>query len=103
MVKRLLSVGIAILMLSVLSGGAAAASGQKPTRDNNCIHPSGVSLNELFDVPEQFVGPICPGLTAAEHWRAITNYFGAETADAVTRPGTCRCTRTRSMTSSSRS
>ena len=57
MVKRLLSVGLAILMLGALSGGAAGASGQKPTRDNNCIHPSGVSLNELFDVPEQFVGP----------------------------------------------
>jgi hypothetical protein len=87
MVKRLLSVGLAILMLSALSGGATAASGERPTRDNNCVHPSGVSLNELFDVPEQFVGPICPGLTAGEHWRAITNYFGAETADAVYPPG----------------
>ena len=87
MAKRLLSAGLAILMLGLLSGGAAGASGPKPTRENNCVHPSGVSLNELFDVPEQFVGPICPGLTAGEHWRAITNYFAAETADAVYPPG----------------
>jgi hypothetical protein len=60
------------------------ASGATPTRDNNCVHPtSGVSLNELFGVPEQFVSRICEGLTAGEHWRPIMNYFGAEGSDAV--------------------
>jgi hypothetical protein len=62
------------------------ASATLPTRDNNCVHPSGVSLNELFGVPEQFVAPICEGFTAGEHWRPIMNYFGAEASDAIYPP-----------------
>ncbi len=60
------------------------ASAAQPTRDNNCVHPSsGVSLNELFGVPEQFVNRICEGLTAGEHWRPTLSYFGADASDAV--------------------
>jgi hypothetical protein len=70
-----------------LALAAPPASSAPPTRDNNCVHPSGVSFNELFDVPEQFVIPICEGFTAGEHWRPIMNYFGAEAADAVYPPG----------------
>jgi hypothetical protein len=59
-----------------------------PERDNDCVHPtSGVSFNELFGVPEQFVLPFCDGFTAGEHWRPATNYFGAEASDAVYPPG----------------
>jgi hypothetical protein len=64
------------------------ASAAPPTRDNNCVHPSsGISLNELFGVPEQFVGPICGGPTAGEHWRPVLSYFGADASDAVYPPG----------------
>jgi hypothetical protein len=64
------------------------ANAAQPTRDNNCVHPSsGVSLNELFGVPERFVGPICEGLTAGEHWRPLLNYFGTDASDAVYPPG----------------
>jgi hypothetical protein len=76
----------ASLTASLVVADPSAGSG-KPTRDNNCVHPSGVSFNELFDVPEQFVNPVCTGLTAGEHWRPTTSYFGAETADAVYPPG----------------
>jgi hypothetical protein len=66
----------------------AAASAERPTRDSNCVHPSsGVSFNELFGVPEQFVNPICPGLTAGEHWRPTISYFGADASTAVYPPG----------------
>jgi hypothetical protein len=60
-----------VLAAASLVLAATPASGEKPTRDNNCVHPSGVSFNELFDVPEQFVNPVCTGLTAGEHWRSI--------------------------------
>jgi hypothetical protein len=76
----------ASLTASLVVADPSAGSG-KPTRDNNCVHPSGVSFNELFDVPEQFVNPVCTGLTAGEHWRPTTSYFGAEIADAVYPPG----------------
>ncbi len=83
---RSLALGAAVAASLVLA--AAPASGQRPTRDNNCIHPSsGVSFNELFDVPEQFVNPVCTGLTAGEHWRPTVGWFAAETADAVYPPG----------------
>ena len=68
-----------------LPPGGSTLPGPKPT--TACIRSSGVSLNALFGVPEQFVGPICTGLTAGEHWRPISSYFGAETADAVYPPG----------------
>ena len=67
-----------------LALAGAPASAAPPTRDNNCVHPSsGVSLNELFGVPEQFISPICTGLTAGEHWRPVQSYFGADGSDAV--------------------
>jgi hypothetical protein len=64
---------------------SATASAQRPTRDNNCVHPSGISLNDLFGVPEQFVHHlICRDqLTAGEHWRPLQSYFGAEASNAV--------------------
>jgi hypothetical protein len=89
-VRKLLAGLVAVVAFSALSMSPASAGRVDPPgrQGNNCVHPfSGVSLNELFDVPEQFVGPICTGLTAGEHWRAIISYFGAETADAVYPPG----------------
>lgn len=82
---RSVALGVAVAASLVLA--AAPASGALPTRDNNCIHPSGVSFNELFDVPEQFVNPVCTGLTAGEHWRPTVGWFAAETDDAVYPPG----------------
>jgi hypothetical protein len=78
------AVAAAGAVTAALAVAGPPASAALPTRDNNCVHPSsGISLNELFSVPEQFVGPICTGLTAGEHWRAIMSYFGAEASDAI--------------------
>jgi hypothetical protein len=86
----------ALMGLAVAAGAVAAtlalagspATAAQPTRVNNCVHPiSGISLNEFFGVPEQFVSRICEGPTVGEHWRPIMNYFGAEAADAVYPPG----------------
>jgi hypothetical protein len=42
-----------------MSAGAAGRTDPPGRQTNNCVHPvSGVSLNELFDAPEQFVVPI---------------------------------------------
>lgn len=76
--------GLSLPILAQNFGEWGPASAQRPTRDNDCLHPlSGVSLNELFGVPEQFVSPICKGLTAGEHWRPVLSYFGADASDAV--------------------
>ena len=84
LLRRAVAAGAVTASLALAGPPASAAL---PTRDNNCVHPSGVSLNELFGVPEQFVAPICEGLTAGEHWRPIMNYFGADGSDAVYPPG----------------
>ena len=84
LLRRAVAAGAVTASLTLAVPPASAAL---PTRDNNCVHPSGVSLNELFGVPEQFVAPICEGLTAGEYWRPIMNYFGADGSDAVYPPG----------------
>lgn len=78
-------VAVAGVVTALLTVAVPTASASPPTRDNNCVHPtSGVNLNELFGVPEQFVNPICPeGPTAGERWRPIVSYFGADASDAV--------------------
>ena len=87
---RVLMTLVAMAALATVAVSPAAAGRADPPgrQTNNCVHPtSGISLNELFNAPEQFVGPICTGLSAGEHWRAITNWYAAETADAVYPPG----------------
>ena len=82
------AVAVAAAVTASLAVAAPPATAGLPTRDNNCLHPvSGISFNAFFGVPEQFALPFCDGFTAGEHWRAITNYFGAEAADAVYPPG----------------
>ena len=88
--RKILAGLAAVVALGALSiGPAIAARADPPGRHaNNCVHPSsGISLNELFHATEQFVGPICTGLTAGEHWRAIVGDYEAETANAVYPPG----------------
>ena len=85
LLRRAIAVAAAVTALLALAVHPASAA--RPTRDNNCVHPSGVSLNELFGVPEQFVLPFCEGFTAGEHWRPAMNYFGADGSDAVYPPG----------------
>jgi hypothetical protein len=82
--RRLIGTVLALVLGLVLPLVAMPPASAGPTRDNNCVHPSsGVSLNELFGVPEQFVSLICEGLTAGEHWRPVVSYFGADASDAV--------------------
>jgi hypothetical protein len=78
---------LGVMIAGSLMFALPAAGAHGPTRDNNCVHPSGVSFNELLDVPEQFVNLVCSGLTAGEHWRPSTIYTGAAAADAIYPPG----------------
>ena len=84
LLRRAVAAGAVTASLALAVPSASAA---QPTRDNNCVLPSGVSLNEAFGVPEQFVNPICEGLTAGEHWRPTMFYSGADGSDAVYPPG----------------
>lgn len=60
-------------MVGVTAGTAAAGRVDPPGRRdaNHCVTPSGVDLNLLFGVPEQFVTPFCREVTAGEHWRQV--------------------------------
>jgi hypothetical protein len=78
------AMAVAAVPMSAASGGRTDPPGRQA---NNCVLPWGISLNEIFDVRDQFVNPACPGLTAGEHWRPITAYYGSEAADAVYPPG----------------
>jgi hypothetical protein len=85
LLRRVVAAGAVTASLALVVPPASAAL---PTRDNNCVlESSGVSFNELFGVPEQFVNPVCDDLTAGEHWRPTMFYFGADGSDAVYPPG----------------
>lgn len=81
------AVAAAGAVTALLISAVPPASGDLPSRENNCVHPvTGVNLNELFGVPEQLVAA-CGGPTVGEHWRPFIGYFGAEASDAMYPPG----------------
>jgi hypothetical protein len=57
-----LAVSVAI---AALGGGEASAAKE---RENHCIAPSGVDLNEFYGVSEQIVTPFCTEVGSGERW-----------------------------------
>ncbi len=84
-----ISAFIAIAALMTLPMNPASAERVDPPghQANDCVHPSGVSFNELFAVPEQFWNRFCNDLSAGEHWRPTGAWVFAEGADAIYPPG----------------
>ena len=72
--------------LSVGAGGASAARVDPPGhRDSNqCFWFSGVDLNELSGVPDQFHHFFCrEPLSAGEHWRPFVTWITGDGVDSV--------------------
>ncbi|MGH3079852.1 MAG: hypothetical protein ACRDNH_01790 [Gaiellaceae bacterium] len=71
--------------LVVGAGGASAGRVDPPGHQdaNHCIIPSGVDLNALFGVPEQFRTRICTVISAGEHWRIFGFWYTDDGVDSV--------------------
>jgi hypothetical protein len=70
-VRALVALGALLAAsLAVGVGGASAGRVDPPGHQdaNHCVTDSGVDLNELFAVPEQFRNAFCRELSAGEHW-----------------------------------
>ena len=71
--------------LAVGAGGASAGRVDPPGHQdaNHCFWFSGVDLNELFGVPEQFHHFLCRELSAGEHWRPFVSWITDDGVDSV--------------------
>lgn len=70
--------------LAVGAGGASGRVGPPGHQDaNHCIYFTGVDLNELFGVPEQFHNFLCRDLSAGEHWRPFAPWITDDGVDSV--------------------
>jgi hypothetical protein len=88
--RALLAAAIVATSLAIGAGGASAGRVDPPGhRDaNHCIFFTGVDLNELFEVPEQFQHFACPAdLSAGEHWRPFVIWITENGVDSVYPPG----------------
>jgi hypothetical protein len=83
----IIAVAVAALMTLPMNPASAGRIDPPGRQANDCVHPSGVSFNELFAVPEQFWNFICTDLSAGEHWRPTAAWTFAEGADAIYPPG----------------
>ena len=84
------ALGLLAASLAVGAGGASASRVYPPgDKDaNHCIFSTGVDLNELFGVPEQFHHFYCPeALSAGEHWRPFVTWITENGVDSVYPPG----------------
>jgi len=71
--------------LAVGAGGASAGRVDPPGhRDaNHCFFFSGVDLNELFGVHEQFRDFLCEEVSAGERWRPFVPWIADDGVDSV--------------------
>ena len=72
--------------LTVGAGGASAGRVDPPGHQdaNHCFWFSGVDVNELFGVPEQFHHFLfCRELSAGEYWRPFVSWIAGDGVDSV--------------------
>jgi hypothetical protein len=71
--------------LAVGAGGASAARIDPPGHQdaNHCFWFSGVDVNELFGVSEQFHHFLCRELSAGEHWRPFVSWITDDGVESV--------------------
>jgi hypothetical protein len=84
--RALVALAAAVAASLALGAGGASASRVDPPGHqgaNQCIFFSGVDLNELFGVPEQFTHFFCRELSAGEHWRPFAPWIADDGVDSV--------------------
>ena len=79
-----LAAGIAIATLAATMPPASAGRVDPPGRgDNHCTAPNGTDLNAFYGVTDQIVNRVCTEVTAGEHWRVTSLWFGDDGTDSV--------------------
>lgn len=80
--RRRLAAAVGLVTLTVTGaapGPAASGAPATPQKENHCVVPSGVDLNELWDVSEQIVtgkSPSCSDVGSGERFRpSVTAWF----------------------------
>ena len=85
--RRTLVALAAVVALSLAVGARGASAGRvdPPGHQdaNHCVFFSGVDLNEVFGVPEQFRNFLCRDLSAGEHWRPFVPWITDDGVDSV--------------------
>ena len=83
-------VALAAVVAASVAVGAGSASARRADppghKDaNQCLWFSGVDVNELFGVPDQFHHSfLCKGeLSAGEHWRPFVSWIAGDGVDSV--------------------
>lgn len=61
---------LAALVMAIAPSGASAAK-----EGNHCISPSGVDVNELWEVTEAIVAPFCTEIEVGQRWRVAQAWF----------------------------
>jgi hypothetical protein len=64
-------------------GGAARVSSAAPKAVPHCVTPTGVDLNERYDVSDTIIAPFCQELGAGRHWTVSNAWFMSPTFLAV--------------------
>jgi hypothetical protein len=87
-VGRRAFVALAAVFAASLAVGASGASAGRVDppghRDaNHCFFFTGVDLNDLYSVPEQFRNFLCRDLSAGEHWRPFVPWITDDGVDSV--------------------
>lgn len=85
--RRTLVALAAVVALSLAVGARGASAGRvdPPGHQdaNHCVFFSGVDLNEVFGVPEQFRNFPCREVSAGEHWRPFVPWITDDGVDSV--------------------
>ena len=85
--RRALVVLTAVFAASLAVGAGSASAGRvdPPGRQdaNHCFFFTGVDLNDLFGVPEQFRDFLCREVSAGEHWRPFVPWITDDGVDSV--------------------
>jgi hypothetical protein len=92
--RRVLRFAVTVLVMVAASltagaGGAAAGRVDPPGQQdaNHCFWFSGVDVNALYGVPDQFHHFLCRELSAGEHWRPFVSWIAGDGVDSVYPPG----------------
>jgi hypothetical protein len=77
------ALGALVLAVGASASLTASAAEAKP-RASHCVTPSGVDLNELFDVEEPIVTDTCTRIGTGWHWRpTLLPWFVNDTFEVV--------------------
>lgn len=70
-----------VLTASLVLGAASTAAGAK--KQNHCINPVGIDLNEFFGTQDAFITPFCTTAHTGDKWRPFVRWVVADTFEVI--------------------